>query len=65
LVEDFLFLMHAALRLNVPTSGLAGLAAPYHAAALAAMDDAPREFSGEQLGMSPLARFLASNTVRF
>jgi Methyltransferase domain len=64
-VEDFLFLMHAALRLNVPASALAEAAAPYYAAAMAAMVDAPREFSPDQLAVSPLARYLAGHTVRF
>jgi hypothetical protein len=64
-VEDFLFLLHAALRLNVPASALAEAAAPYYDAAVAAVVDAPREFSPAQRAGSPLARYLASNTVRF
>jgi hypothetical protein len=63
LVEDFLFLMHAVLRLAIPASAV-GAAAPYYAAALAAASDAPRGLSAAQRASSPLARFLEANTVR-
>jgi hypothetical protein len=65
LIADFLFLMHAALRVNVSGAAIGEAAAPYHAAATAAMIDAPRDFSPAQLAISPLARYLAANTVRF
>jgi len=64
-IEDFLFLMHAALRLEIPTSAFAGVIGSYHTAAMAAMVDSPRGFSAEELASSPLARFLNDNTVRF
>ena len=65
LVQDFLYLIHASLRLDLPARSLPATAALYHAAATAAMVDAPRGLSREQVNASRLARFLATNTVRF
>ena len=65
IVEDFLFLMHAVRRLDIPGRVPCAREAPYRAAALAAMRGAPRGFPGALLAASPLARFLDQNTVRF
>jgi hypothetical protein len=65
IVEVFLYLMHASLRLGVPQQAFSIPAASYYAAAMAAMTDAPRGFSSAQLALSPLAQFLQNNTVRF
>ena len=65
LMEDFLFLMHAVLRLKIPSSAIPAAAAPYYAATIAAISDEPRRFTPHQLAVSSLARFLNANTVRF
>jgi hypothetical protein len=65
IVENFLHLVHGALRLGVPQTTFVGTTANYFAAALAAMTDGRRKFSSVELAHSPLARFLENNTVRF
>jgi hypothetical protein len=64
-VDDFLFLIHAALRLEIPASEFDENARSYYNIAMAATCDSPRSFSAHQLTVSPLANFLAKNTVRF
>jgi hypothetical protein len=64
-IEDFLFLMHAALRLEVPATALPPAARAYYEAALAATTDTPRGLAPALAARSPLAAFLNANTVRF
>ncbi|MBV8567657.1 MAG: class I SAM-dependent methyltransferase [Methylobacteriaceae bacterium] len=64
-IEDFLFLMHAALRLEISPSTFDEQASFYVAAALAAARDAPRHLSAARLAASPLARHIEANTLRF
>jgi hypothetical protein len=63
--ENFLFLMHAALRLNIPAEAFPPIAQNYVRAAHAAMTDSPRGLSPALLASSPLAVFLEANTTRF
>lgn len=63
--EDFLFLMHAALRLDIAAAAIPNEARDYYRAALAAAADLPRSLSPSLVARSPLAAFLESNTVRF
>ncbi|MBV9246963.1 MAG: hypothetical protein JO366_19360 [Methylobacteriaceae bacterium] len=64
-IEDFLFLMHAALRLEISPTAFDEQASFYVAAELAAARDAPRHLSAARLAASPLARHIEANTLRF
>ena len=64
-VEDFLFLMHGALRLGIERSSIPSAALRHFDAALAAMRDAPRQLTPELIASSRIAAFLETNTVRF
>jgi hypothetical protein len=63
--EDFLFLMHATLRLEIATTAIPKIAEDYVRAAHAAIADAPRGLSPAVIARSPLAAFLDANTIRF
>ena len=64
-IEDFLFLMHGALRLGIERSSIPSIALRHFDAALAAMQDAPRRLTPELIASSRIAAFLEANTVRF
>jgi hypothetical protein len=64
-IDDFLFFIHAALRLDISAAVFEENSRSYYCAALAATCDRPRGFSAHQLSVSPLANFLDINTVRF
>jgi hypothetical protein len=63
--EDFLYLMHAVLRLEIAAAAFQPNARDYVHAALAAITDAPRGLSPAAIAHSPLAAFLEVNTIRF
>jgi hypothetical protein len=62
--EDFLFLMHAVLRLDIPAATFPTIARDYVRAAHAATIDDPRGFPPTLLAHSPLAAFLDTNPIR-
>jgi hypothetical protein len=63
--EDFLFLIHAMMRLEIASANLPSPAKIFFDAAMAAMTDQARTFSQKDFGGSSLANYLQSNTVRF
>ncbi len=64
-VEDFLFLMHAALRLGLVSAQIPADARLFYEASEAATRDALRALPVKLLETSPLAQYLATHIVRF
>lgn len=62
--EDFLYLLHAAVRLEMSKADFDNRTGDYYVAALAAIADTPRNELLQHSRQSPLARFLVNNTVR-
>ncbi len=63
--EDFLFLIHAMMRLEIASASLPATAKIFFDAAMAAMTDQARPFSQMDIARSSLANYLQLNTVRF